>query len=1315
MRHIGITILLSFSILAPCVMMGQIPARKMAPVAHAGRGQTVAPGSVAVLNGGKSWDANGEPLKFHWSLAAMPSGSRAVLQDADTVSPRLVVDLPGTYVARLVVNDGMADSAESLVTISTDNTAPVADAGSDRVVTAGSMVELNGAASTDVDGDMLTYEWSIVSAPEGSAAVLSDRSQVNPKLVMDLPGTYVAQLKVNDGRADSEPVTVTITSGETLRPVARAGRNRTVAPGTMVHLEGASTDPQGLPVKLQWALTSRPAGSSAVLDDAHAASPFFVADVAGTYIAQLVAHNGAVHSTPSTVMIATTDLGPVADAGPGREVAAGDSVMLDGSGSWSAGGRALQYSWAMLSRPLNSKAALSSSTGSAPNFVPDVPGAYVVQLMVSDGLMKSAPVTTLLTASALSITTMSLPDAQLGIPYSTVVTAAGGTPPYTWKMAGGRLPAGFSLDAATGTLSGTAQNTNAAYLTFMVTDSGTPPQSATEGLSLNVSFWGLQITTTSLPVGQKGVQYMQTLTAIGGIPPYTWSIATGTLPAGWMLFPSTGVISGVATNSVTNAPLTIRVTDSAPVQGSVTQSFLVNVSANPLTITTVSLPNGQAFVPYSAALAASGAVGTLTWQVTAGALPNGLTLNASTGLISGTPQGAVSATPLTIQVSDAATSQTATANLSLTITGGSLAITTTTLPAATSGSFYSQALQATGGTGALSWKITGGALPGGLTLGSDGTISGVPAAAGGPTSFTAQVTDSSSPAQTAQATLSVTVLAGPLTITTTSLPTAMVGVQYSTALTATGGTPPYSWSIVSGRLPGGFTFDSTGVIGGAAQFTDPANVMFRVTDSSSPAKSVTASFNLDILPPGFAILTTTLPDGQAGVPYAVQIQFAGGVAPYSWTVTSGQLPAGITLDPSTGLVSGTPTATGSGTVTIRATDSSSPRQVATRSLTLTIAGKVIVITTAALANGTIGVPYAQMLTAAGGTGGLTWQVISGALPAGLTLNVSTGLISGTPTAAAAGMPVSFRVTDSSSPALTATANFAMTIVGIGPGITTFTLPAGTVGTPYLQTLAATGGSLPYTWQLTAGTLPAGLTFSGAGVLSGTPTATATATQLTFKVTDGTSQTASATLALTIAAGTGGGGTLTVLTTSLPPALIGVPYSQTLVATGGTPPYTWSLPSGRLPGGFVLSPNGVISGTADPANQPDGFLDPLLLGFRVTDSSTPAQSATAQLVFDITKPALQITTPSLPGGAVGVPYSFTMTASGGGSGVYTWGLASGVLPAGLSLDPATGVINGTPTATMVRRVIISVTDPAPPPVVLGGSQTTVSASFTLQIQ
>uniref|UniRef100_Q023T9 Ig family protein n=1 Tax=Solibacter usitatus (strain Ellin6076) TaxID=234267 RepID=Q023T9_SOLUE len=1316
MRHIGITTLLSLSLLTSSVMMGQIPTRNMAPVAHAGRGQTVMPGSVALLDGGRSWDAEGAPLQFHWSLAAMPKGSRAVLQGADTVSPRLAVDLPGTYVARLVVNDGKTDSVESFVTISTDNTAPVADAGRDRVAAAGSTVELNGAGSTDVDGDMLTYAWSIVSAPEGSAAALTDPSQVNPKLLMDLPGTYVAQLKVNDGRADSEPVTVTITSGETLRPVAHAGRSQTVAPGAMVRLDGGSTDPQDLPVRLQWALTSRPAGSKAALDDPRSANPFFVADVAGTYIAQLVAHNGTAHSAASTVTITTRDLAPVADAGAGREVAAGDSVKLDGSGSWSARGRTLQHSWAILSRPLNSKVALSSSTGATPSFVPDVPGAYVVQLIVTDeGGLKSTPVTTLITASALSITTVSLPDAQLGIPYSTVLTANGGAPPYTWKSVGGRLPAGFSLDPATGTLSGTAQTMNAAFLTFMVTDSSLPAQSATAQMSLGVSQSLLTITTSSLPGGQKGMPYSQALTAAGGIAPYTWSIVGGSLPAGWTLFPSSGLISGTTSGTVVNGSVTIQVKDSAQVQSSATKSFTINVASTLLSITTLSLPNGQVGVPYSATMAASGAAGTVTWQVTAGALPGGMTLNAATGQISGTPSGAVNATPLTIQATDTATTLTASVNVTLTVTGSNFTVTTTSLPNATAGTPYVQALQASGGTGALTWKISAGALPSGITLGTDGTVSGTPILAGGPVTFSVSVTDSSSPVQTAQASLSLTVIAGTLTITTTSLPTAMVGVPYSAALTASGGILPYSWSIVSGRLPGGFTFDASGVIGGSAQFTDPANVTFRVTDSSSPAKSVTAAFNLDILPPGFAILTTSLPDGQAGVPYAVQIQSAGGVTPYSWTVTSGQFPAGISLDPSTGLVSGTATAAGSGTVTIRATDSSSPRQVATRGLTLTIAGKAIVITTASLVNGSVGVGYSQTLTAAGGTGTLNWQVVSGALPAGLTLNALTGLISGTPTSAAAGVPLSFKVTDSSVPALSATANFTMTITGGAPTITTASLGNGTVGVPYSQTLTAAGGSLPYTWLLTAGTLPAGLNFSSTGVLAGTPTAAATAAQLTFKVTDGSSQSTSATLALTIGAGTGGGGTLTVLTTSLPPALVGVPYSVALVATGGTPPYTWNLPAGRLPGGFVLSPNGVISGTADPANQPDGFLDPLLLGFRVTDSSAPAQQVTAQLVFNITKQALQITTTSLPGGSVGVPYSFRMTASGGGSGVYTWALVSGALPLGLSLDPATGVISGTPSATMVRRIIISVTDPAPPPVVFGGSQTTVSGSFTLQVQ
>jgi hypothetical protein len=1013
-------------------------------------------------------------------------------------------------------------------------------------------------------------------------------------------------------------------------------------------------------------------------------------------------------SEPSTVTIATADTPPVADAGSGQNVVAGTAVTLDAGGSSDADRHPLQESWAILSRPANSKATLSSSTDVSPSFVPDVPGAYVVQLMVSDGRMNSAPTTAFFTASPLTITTTTLPSAQIGIPYSQALAATGGTPPYFWTVAHGRLPGNFSLDPITGIIGGTAQFTSTSFLTIQVTDSASPAQTATTQLTLAFVQPGLTIVTTSLPAGQKNVPYSQTLVAAGGVQPYTWSLTSGSLPTGWTLNPASGLISGSASIAVANSAVTVRVADSA---GSfTTQGLSINVVDGALTITTQSLPNGVVGAAYSAALAASGGIGSLTWQLTAGSLPAGLSLSTG-GLISGTPSAPASAVPLSFQVTDSGSpAQTASVNLSLTI-GGGLGITTVSLPNGSVGSPYSFVLAAAGGQGTLTWQLTAGVLPAGLSLdASTGTISGTPSSPAGPVPLTFKVTDSAS--QSAMANLFLTIQGGSLTITTTSLPDGYIGLPYSKQLTATGGTAPYSWSIASGRLPGGFTFDgSTGTIGGSPQFTDPASVTFRVTDSLG--QTATANLSVAIYALSFSIVTNALPSGQVNVPYSFALQGIGGVTPYTWTTTSG-LPAGMFLNASTGVIGGTPSTTSSSRVTFRLTDSSPVPQSVNASFTLTITGTAFVIVTPSLATGSVGSAYSQVLAATGGTGALTWQLTSGALPAGLTLNAATGLISGTPTASANAVPLSLKATDSSSPAQVATASYTLTIAGNALTITTPSLASGVVGTPYLQTLAAVGGSQPYTWQLTSGTLPAGLSFNTAGQISGTPTASVTAAPLTFKVTDAGSQSASANFGLTIATGSGTG-SLTVVTTSLPPALVGVPYSQTLTATGGTLPYTWSLPTGRLPGGFNISPSGTISGTADPANQPDGFLDPLLLGFRVTDSSTPPQSVTVMLTFTITKPALQIVTTILPNGTVGVPYSFTMQASGGGSGIYTWAVQSGVLPSGLSLDPASGVISGTPSATMVRRVIISVTDPAPPPQVFGGSLQTVSASFTLAVQ
>jgi sugar lactone lactonase YvrE len=142
--------------------------------------------------------------------------------------------------------------------------------------------------------------------------------------------------------------------------------------------------------------------------------------------------------------------------------------------------------------------------------------------------------------------------------------------------------------------------------------------------------------------------------------------------------------------------------------------------------------------------------------------------------------------------------------------------------------------------------------------------------------------------------------------------------------------------------------------------------------------------------------------------------------------------------------------------------------------------------------------------------------------------------------------------------------------------TTSPLPPGTVGTPYAQTLTAAGGTPPYSWSITFGTLPSGLTLSPTGSISGTPTVSGSFL-LTFQVTDSASLTASATIGIVIAASSAGGLTITTPPTLVPGA-VGQSYSQPLTAISGNPPYNWVLTSGSLPTGLTLSPTGLISGT-----------------------------------------------------------------------------------------------------------------------------------------
>ena len=318
------------------------------------------------------------------------------------------------------------------------------------------------------------------------------------------------------------------------------------------------------------------------------------------------------------------------------------------------------------------------------------------------------------------------------------------------------------------------------------------------------------------------------------------------------------------------------------------------------------------------------------------------------------------------------------------------------------------------------------------------------------------------------------------------------------------------------------------------------------------------------------------------------------------------------------------------------------------------------ITTTTLPAATVTVAYSASLNASGGKHPYVWSIAPGskALPGGLTLS-GAGDITGTPTTPGS---TQFTAIVRDADGMTDSQQFTLT-VNSHPVITTSSLPAGTVGTPYSATLSSTGAVPPMTWTLSAGNLPANLSLSASGVISGTPSAGGTANFI-VKVSDSGGGSDTQALAITVTVPP-----LSVTTSSLPGGTVGTPYSQALAASGGTPPYTWALASGTtLPAGLTLSTGGTISGTPTVAGSKTFTV-------RATDSAS--QSATASLTIVINAPALTVSTSSLPAGTVGTAYSQALAASGG-TPPYTWALASGTLPTGLTLSTG-GTISGTPTA------------------------------------
>ena len=215
------------------------------------------------------------------------------------------------YVASLVVNDGKVDSAivTTTVTAAVANVAPVANAGVHQNVVSGTTATLDGSASTDANGDTLTYKWVMISKPINSSAVLSSDTAKLPTFVADLAGTYVFSLQVSDGKLNSTLSYVTITAGAAnLAPVANAGVAQTVARNATVTLNATgSTDANGDTLLYNWTMTFKPTNSTATLGTGtNLAQPTFVADLAGVYVFTLTVSDGRLTSNVATVAVTAT-------------------------------------------------------------------------------------------------------------------------------------------------------------------------------------------------------------------------------------------------------------------------------------------------------------------------------------------------------------------------------------------------------------------------------------------------------------------------------------------------------------------------------------------------------------------------------------------------------------------------------------------------------------------------------------------------------------------------------------------------------------------------------------------------------------------------------------------------------------------------------------------------------------------------------------------------------------------------------------------------------------------------------------------------
>ena len=410
--------------------------------------------------------------------------------------------------------------------------------------------------------------------------------------------------------------------------------------------------------------------------------------------------------------------------------------------------------------------------------------------------------------------------------------------------------------------------------------------------------------------------------------------------------------------------------------------------------------------------------------------------------------------------------------------------------------------------------------------------------------------------------------------------------------------------------------------------------------------------------PLIGFVPNTLPNGAPGVVYDERILAFGGDRPYTYSRIGGSLPPGLTLT-SAGYLQGTPTTGGRYQFDVRAVDANSCS--GSRSYTLIVGlCPAIVANPEMLPPATAGVPYRYSVTASGGVEPYHFNVVSGRLPRGLTMD-SSGRVTGTPTEHG-DFDFLLRARDAHS----CTDYVSSTITVICPDVRVGGPPIvnATVGVPYDNSFFGFGGTAPYTFSVVVGTLPPGMDLSPSGRLSGTPTAVS-GSSFTVMATDANGCTGIDTIGENIVCPQ-----ITITPGRLPSGTLGAAYDQQVDARGGTSPFTFALKSGSFPPGLTLAANGTISGKPTVA-------DSFNFSLKVTDTHGCVAAETYDVFIGCPAITLEPDSP-LPKGSMNVPYSQQITATGG-VGPYKYRIDAGSLPPELTLSPA-GTLSGLPRAS-----------------------------------